>query len=131
MTWLSVLLAMAFIGVPAIAGAQGPGDQPAPHAMAAAMPGGADGGMACPMMGQPPVHMGAMRGMSPQGEDRGGHPGMGGSSMGMMSMMGMMPMDGGDADPKARARWMQLRGEMMKAMGDVLIRHGRELESGE
>jgi hypothetical protein len=130
MTWLSVLLAMALIGVPAIAGAQGSSDQTAPGAMAAAMPGDAAGGMACPMMGQHPMHMaamGAMRGM-PGGEYR-GHPGMG--PMGTMGgMMGMMPMDGPGADPKAQARWMQMRGEMMKAMGDVLIRYGRELESG-
>ena len=41
-----------------------------------------------------------------------------------------MPMPGPDADPKARARWMLMRGEMMKAMGDILLRHGHELGSG-
>ena len=134
MRWRSVLLAIALIGVPAIAAAQGPPDSTGPHTMAATMHGGADGGaMACPMMGQHSMHMGAMRGMTLRGEDRGGAPGMGRSPMemmGTMAMMGMMPMAMPDADPKAQARWMQLRGEMMKAVGDVLIRHGRELDSG-
>jgi len=43
--------------------------------------------------------------------------------------MGMMPMPGPEADPKARGRAMQMRGEMMKAIGDILLRYGRELEA--
>ena len=59
-------------------------------------------GMMCPMMG------GGMRG----------------GTMGMMSMMG-----GGQTDPKTMGRMLQMRGEMMKAVGDVLIKHGKGLES--
>jgi hypothetical protein len=67
--------------------------------------------------------------------------GMGGGMMGP-AMMGMMcPMMGqmmgqgmagmmGAADPKAQGRMLQLRGEMFKAMGDVLIKHGKALEEG-
>jgi hypothetical protein len=52
--------------------------------------------------------------------------------MGMMSggMMGggMMGMMAGQAD----ARTMQMRGEMMKAMGDIMIKYGKAVEgSGE
>jgi hypothetical protein len=36
-------------------------------------------------------------------------------------MMGM-------ADPKAQARMLRLRGDMMKAMGEVLLKHAQELE---
>ena len=129
MTWRSVVLAIALVGVPTIAAAQAHRDHPASpqkEATEAVSPGGADGAMACPMMAQHAMPMGAMRGMPSRGEDRGGHAGMGRSAMGVM---GMMPMAEFDGDPKAQARWMQLRGEMMKAMGDILIRHGRELES--
>jgi len=57
------------------------------------------GGMMCPMMG--PGMMG-------------GGPGMGG-----MSAM---------SDPKAMARMLKLRGDMMKAMGDVMLKHAQALE---
>jgi hypothetical protein len=46
-------------------------------------------------------------------------------------MMGMCPMMGGmmgSADPKAQARMLRLRGDMMKAMGDVLLKHAQEIE---
>jgi hypothetical protein len=46
---------------------------------------------------------------------------MGGGMMGGSGMMGMM---GGQAD----ARTMQLRGEMMKAMGDIMIKYGKAME---
>ena len=51
---------------------------------------------------------------------------MGGGMMqgGMMPMMGMM--GGGQSDP----RMMQMRGEMMKAMGDVMIKYGKMMEGG-
>src|SRR4029450_12368854 len=58
-------------------------------------------GMMCPMMG---VMMGGQ--MDPSG------------MMGMMSMMG-----GGQMDPKAMARMLQLRGDMLKAMREVLLKH--------
>jgi hypothetical protein len=48
--------------------------------------------------------------------------------MGMMGggMMGggMMGMMGGQPD----ARTMQMRGEMMKAMGEVMLKYGRAME---
>jgi hypothetical protein len=56
----------------------------------------------CPMMGQ------SMTGM-----------GMGPGMMG--GMMGM-------SDPKAQARMLKLRGDMMKAMGEVLLKHAQEIE---
>ncbi len=58
------------------------------------------GGMMCPMMGQ------GMAGMGP----------------GMMG--GMM----GASDPKAMARMLKLRGDMMKAMGEVMLKHAQALE---
>ncbi len=57
-------------------------------------------------------------------------PMMGQGMMGMMcpmmghSMMGMM----GTADPKAQARMLKLRGDMMKAMGEVLLKHAQEID---
>jgi len=59
------------------------------------------GGTMCPMMG------GTMgRGMS-----------------GMDAMAHMMA-----SDPKTMTRMLKLRGEMMKAMGEVMIKHGHALE---
>jgi len=51
-----------------------------------------------------------------------------GGGMGMMCPM-MMGMMGGQQDPKLTGRMLQLHGEMMKAMGDVLMKHGKALES--
>jgi hypothetical protein len=62
------------------------------------------GGMMCPMMGR---HMMGM-GMGP----------------GMMG--GMM----GASDPKAMARMLKLRGDMLKAIGEVMLKHAQELEQG-
>jgi hypothetical protein len=75
-----------------------------------------------PMMG----HMG-------QGQGHMGH-----GMMGMCPMMGMGGMMGGgmmggmmgSADPKAQARMLKLRGDMMRAMGDVLLKHAQEVEQG-
>jgi hypothetical protein len=55
-------------------------------------------GMICPMMGSQ---------MDP---------------MGMMAMMG-----GGQADPKTMGRALELRGELLKAMGEVMIKHGQAM----
>jgi hypothetical protein len=49
--------------------------------------------------------------------------------MGGMMGGGMGTM-GGPTDAKTQGRMLQLRGEMMKAMGDVLIKHGKALEAG-
>lgn len=65
-------------------------------------------------------------------------PGMGGSGHqmpmqggmcpmmgGMMSGGGMMSMMGGQSESP---QMMQMRGEMLKAMGDVLIKYGKAME---
>jgi hypothetical protein len=67
----------------------------------------------------------------------GSTPGMMGGSMPMMEMchrmmadtMGM-PMMGGPApaDPKEKAAMLQMRGEMMKAMGDIMMKHARRMQ---
>ena len=72
--------------------------------------------------------------------------GMMGQGMGMMGMMPMMAqmmgrrmdaggmldlMDDGQTDPKARGRLLQLRGEMFKAVGEVLLKHGQALEQAQ
>lgn len=93
------------------------------------------------MGGQPMTPPGA-----PQQPAPGQPPGMGGGMMhqGMMGMMcpmmtgggmGMMPMTrgmmgGGQMDPKVMGRMLQLRGDMLKAMGDVLSKHGKLMEEG-
>jgi hypothetical protein len=64
-------------------------------------------------------------GMCPMmGTMSGGMPGgmMGG---GMMPMMGMM----GRTDPRAMGQMLQMRGEILKAVGDVMIKYGKTMES--
>src|SRR5207245_6469640 len=48
----------------------------------------------------------------------------------MMGDMTAMPMMGGAAptDPKERADMLQMRGEMMKAMGDIMMKHARRMQ---
>jgi hypothetical protein len=48
----------------------------------------------------------------------------------MMSDMMSMPMMGGSAaaGPKERADMLQMRGEMMKAMGDIMMKHARRMQ---
>jgi hypothetical protein len=72
-----------------------------PHAHPSVTSPGMPGGMMmCPMMGQ------GMMGMGP-------------------SMMGGTM---GAPDPKAMARMLKLRGDMMKAMGEVMLKHAQALE---
>jgi hypothetical protein len=59
------------------------------------------GGMMCPMMGQHMMGMG----------------------MGPRMMGGMM-----GSDPKAMARMLKLRGDILKAIGEVMVKHAQELE---
>jgi hypothetical protein len=66
-------------------------------------------GMMCPMMG------GMMGGQMDPSE-----------MMGMMSMMG-----GGQMDPKAMARMLQLRGDMLKVMGEVMLKHSQAMREGQ
>ncbi len=60
-------------------------------------------GMMCPMMQQ---MMGCM---------------MGPAGMGMPGMMGE------GKDPKTMGRMLQMRGEMLKAVGEVMLKYGKEL----
>jgi len=55
----------------------------------------------------------------------GGGPGMGAGMCPMM--MGGGAMMGGS--PGESARMLQMRGEMMKAMGDIMIKYGKAMES--
>lgn len=56
---------------------------------------------------------------------------MGGKGMtggGMMGGCGGMAMM--NTDPKTRGQMMQIKGRMMKEMGDLMIKRGKELEDG-
>ena len=48
----------------------------------------------------------------------------------MMGDMMAMPMMGSamSASPKERADMLQMRGEMMKAMGDIMMKHARRMQ---
>ena len=116
----SVLVAATLLISPALAQqpmGPPPGQHPGqssgqPPGMVPGMMGGGQMGqgmMMCPMMHQMMNQM------------------MMGSQMGSGGMMGMM---GGPADPKTQARMLQMRGEMLKAMGDILLKHGKMLEEG-
>lgn len=50
-------------------------------------------------------------------EMMGGHPAMGPGMMG----------GGQPSDPKMMAQMMEMRGEMMKAMGDIMLKHARKM----
>ncbi len=122
--FLAVVCAVSIVVAPVFAQQPGgAGSQP--------MPPSASGGpgMGGPMsgMGQAPM-MGGM-GMCPMmGMMSGGMMG-GGMSAGMMGG-GMMPMMRmmGQADPKTVAQMLQMRGEMLKAVGDVMIKYGKTME---
>ena len=68
-------------------------------------------------------HMEICRQMMAQGGMMGG--GMGPGMMGG----GMMPMMMG-GDPKHQADMMAMRGEMMKAMGDIMMKYAQRMQSG-
>lgn len=73
--------------------------------------------------GQPPI-MGGMMGQET----------MGMPMMGMMCPMGrgmmMGMMGGGQMDPKTLAQMLQLRGEVLRAIGEVMIKHGKAMGEG-
>ena len=103
------LLVLALISAPLVMGGQmqmpmgGQGEQ------GQSTMGQGTMGMMCPMMG------GMMGGqMDPSG---------------MMGMMGMM--GGGQMDPKAMARMLTLRGDLLKAMGEVMLKHAKAMEAGQ
>ena len=93
---------------------QGQAQAPAPPAGSAASPAtpGADGMMPMDMCRQ--MMMGGQM--------------MGGPMMGGHSMMGPGMMGGQQADPKIMAEMMAMRGEMMKAMGDIMLKHAKQLQ---
>jgi hypothetical protein len=51
----------------------------------------------------------------------------------MMGDTMRMPMMGGaaPADPKVKADMLEMRGEMMKAMGDIMMKHARRMPGDE
>ena len=55
---------------------------------------------------------------------------MGQGSMMGAGMMGMMPMAMMSSDPKQQAEMMAMRGEMMKAMGDIMLKYAQRAQSG-
>ncbi len=63
-------------------------------------------------------------------------PGMGGPGHQMPMQGGMCPMMGGSGmmsmmgGQSESPQMMQMRGEMLKAMGDVLIKYGKAMEGG-
>ena len=76
------------------------------------------GGMPCPMM------PGAMQAQGMHGQGMMGHGMMGPRMMGPGMMGGM----GTPSDPKAMARMLKLRGDMMKAIGEVMLKHAEAIE---
>ena len=81
------------------------------------------------MMCHPMMMGGGMPGMSGMPGGAPAMPGGPGAMPGMGGMMGVMTVPGGD--PKAAARALRLRADMLKAMSDVLQRHAAELEKGQ
>src|SRR5512134_744704 len=104
-SWVAILVLALALVVPAAA------QPPAPHG--GAQPGQHEGAAPAPGTARPggPGMMGGHRGMA-----------QGGMVEGMCPMMGMM---GGQMD----GRTMQMRGEMMKAMGDIMIKYGKMMET--
>ena len=69
-------------------------------------------------------HMEMCRQMMGQGGMMGGGMGpgmMGGGTMGMPMMMG--------GDPKQQAEMLAMRGEMMKAMGDIMLKYAQRAQA--
>jgi len=74
-----------------------------------------------PHQGPPPGGMG-MRGGGMQGGM-----GMMGGQAGMCTHLIGAPMP---VEPKAMGRMLQLCGEMFKTMGEIMMKHGKQIESG-
>ena len=107
---MMIVLGLAFVlgVVPVYAqSATAPTD---PHQPPAAAPAPAPGGMGEPREGSTMPMMDMCRQM------------MAGPMMGMSGDQKM--------DPKMMAHMLQMRGEMMKAMGDVMMKHGRMMGGG-
>ena len=50
---------------------------------------------------------------------------------GQQPMMGRGMMGGGQMDPKAMARMLEFRGDLLKAMGEVMLKHARAMKEGQ
>jgi hypothetical protein len=76
-----------------------------------------------------PHHPAAPAG-SPSAPPPAATPGMPGGNMPMMDMCRQMMagMMAAPADPKERAAMLEMHGEMMKAMGDIMMKHGRRMQ---
>jgi hypothetical protein len=77
----------------------------------------------------------SMGGQGGQQEQSSGQPSMMGRGMMGMPMMSMMcpmmdMMSGGEMDPKAMARMLEFRGDLLKAMGEVMLKHAKAMEAG-
>jgi hypothetical protein len=132
---LSGLGVLALLGWTALAEAQGqpaPGSKPSAHHPPQSQMGG-QGMMGPGMMEQ---HQKMMEMVCPMmmGMMMGRMAGQGGMPRGMMGSgrmgegMAGMPAMGNPADPKAMARMLRLRSDMMKAMSEVLLKHAQDLE---
>jgi hypothetical protein len=101
--------------------APAPGQQPQ-------QPGDPVGGT-MPMMDMCREMMGG-HGMMGGREMRGGHGMRGGRGMMGGGMMGPGMMGGGmmGGDPRAMAQMMEMRGEMMKAMSEIMLKHAKKLQ---
>jgi hypothetical protein len=103
-------LALVLIGSPLVLGGQ--------------MPMGSQGGAQEQPSGQQPMMGRGMMGMM--------CPMMGGMMGGQMDPSGMMGMmGGGQMDPKAMARMLEFRGDLLKAMGEVMLKHAKAMEAGQ
>jgi len=54
-----------------------------------------------------------------------------GGQMDPSGMMSLMSMGGGEKDPKAMARMLELRGDLLKAMGEVMLKHAKAMKEGQ
>jgi hypothetical protein len=98
-----------------------------PMVMRGQMPMGGQGGQQEQSSGQPSMMGREMMGMPMMSMMC---PMMGGQ-MDPSGMMGMMSMMGsGQMDPKALARMLELRGDLLKAMGEVMLKHAKAMEGG-
>jgi hypothetical protein len=132
-----ILAALFLTSSSTTAFAQSKAPSAAPSTGERAMPGGHTMPPAANPGGQPTMEMceQMMHGGMMRGGAMGGMGGgmMGGGMMGGMPGMGDMmgPMMSGQGDPKTMGRMLEMRGEIMKAVGDVLMKHGKAMSAGQ
>ena len=117
---VSAITVAALLGATVALAQQPPSGQPHDHSQAT------------PQLAQPQTPAAA-----PGGAPMGGRHGAtaGGGQGGMMDGMpchhmmggGMMPMMGA-SDPRTMSQMLQMRGEMMRAMGEIMMKHGKAME---